>query len=342
LRNRLSSAEPTPQLATAPGRLQITLSSGQAAPSKEFNLLLSFEFGNQPTLHDHPATARLSLTTIGDSHRYENWWYRGKVDFQVVHNVRLAECDDYTVAIVSASCSNTEDFRNATFSAYSNLLSAVRATEHAKIVKIWNYIGGINSGENDCERYKQFSIGRADAFSGFGVDDNSVPTATAIGTTQNQELLIIALASRNAFRSVENPRQLSAFKYPRRYGPKSPKFCRAGLVSGESHNLYLISGTAAVVGHESVHPYNSKLQLAETIRNLNSLFRAASLCAGADQWAIDGAMILRAYLRDPNDREFVAKELKQKLNLDDTNVVYIQGSICRRELMIEIDGARAR
>jgi chorismate lyase/3-hydroxybenzoate synthase len=113
-------------------------------------------------------------------------------------------------------------------------------------------------------------------------------------------------------------------------------------VSGESHNLYLISGTAAVVGHESVHPYNSKLQLAETIRNLNSLFRAASLCAGADQWAIDGAMILRAYLRDPNDREFVAKELKQKLNLDDTNVVYIQGSICRRELMIEIDGARAR
>jgi chorismate lyase/3-hydroxybenzoate synthase len=280
--------------------------------------------------------------TIGDSHRYENWWYKGEVVFRTIDDVRVVECEDYTVAIVSDSNLRSGNFRSDTSSAYSRLLGVVRTTGHPRLVKIWNYIGGINSGENDDEHYKQFSIGRADAFSRFGIADNNVPTGTAIGTTQNHELLVVAIASRNSFIPVENPRQLSAYKYPRRYGPKSPKFCRAGLVSSESHDLYLISGTAAVVGHESVFPYDAKKQLAETIRNLDSLFQAASMRVDADRLAIDRTTILRAYLRDPGDQEFVAMELERTLNLDDTNVVYLQGNICRRELMIEIDGARAQ
>src|SRR3546814_7354125 len=61
------------------------------------------------------------------------------------------------------------------------------------------------------------------------------------------------LAARTPGTPVENPRQVSAYRYPRQYGPQQPSFARAMLPPPGSAMPLLLSGTASVVGHATAH-----------------------------------------------------------------------------------------
>ena len=89
----------------------------------------------------------------------------------------------------------------------------------------------INAGPGDRERYRQFSVGRAESFEASGLADVQSPPGTAIGGPQGSPFTVVLLASRHPCQLVENPRQMSAFEYPADYGPRSPKFSRGGVLS---------------------------------------------------------------------------------------------------------------
>ena len=55
---------------------------------------------------------------------------------------------------------------------------------------------------------------------------------------------------------------------------------------------------------------------------------------------LDSECVLRVYLRNEDDRGVVADLLESKLNLDKNRVIYLHGNICRRELVVEIDGIK--
>jgi chorismate lyase / 3-hydroxybenzoate synthase len=323
-------------------RLEISLSEDIEAPSPEHQLLVAFYFGETPAPHQHDAIVCPNLAPLDREFLYECWWYKGDVAFSQYESIRIAECDDYTIAIFQKDELADEDYRAFTCRAYSELLQAIQSTQHTKLAKAWNYIGGINQGDDDHEKYRQFSVGRTEAFIEFGIGDDVAPTGTAIGTARGKGLSVIALASRQDLHLAENPRQVSAFRYPRQYGPSSPMFSRGGFVSTDNHKLYLISGTAAVVGHESAHPFDVAPQADETLKNL------AVICDAIAENEIDGAKlqldgdsIFRVYLRDPKDFDSVVKTIGGALGHNDVNSVYLQGNICRRELMVEVDAAKA-
>ncbi len=288
----------------------------------------------------HPATVSLQLKPLNRPQLTEAWWYEGDVSYKQAGGVGIAECLEYTAAVVQGDATDTSGMRSQTRQAYIELINAVRSTNHTNLVRVWNYFDEINSGEGDSERYKQFSIGRAEAFDEMGINDEYSPTGTAIGT-QGGGLTLVAVASNHEYCPVENPRQTSAFNYPTIYGPKSPKFSRGGFVSSESHRLFLISGTAAVVGHESNFHYDTGLQADETIKNLASLCDAITAAnPDAEQFALDDRSILRVYIKDPGDYARVSQELVARMNVDKKNIAYLHGTICRRELMLEIDGVK--
>jgi len=309
-------------------------------PSQQHQLLLGFQFGYPKATQDHPAIIGIDLKPLNQGKLTEAWWYKGPVEYSCAGTVKLAECREYTVAIIHTDNNSPEDFHQQTRQAYIELINAVRSTEHTRLVKVWNYFSEINHGEGDEEKYRQFSIGRAEAFKQLGINDEDSPAGTAIGT-QAGGLVIIAIASNHPFCPVENPRQTSAFQYPRKYGPESPKFCRAGFVSSERHRLFLISGTAAVVGHESNFPDKTHLQTIETIKNLNQLCETVSgMESAGGQFTLDEHSIMRVYLKNPEDYELVSSALKAELSINQRNVSYLQGTICRRELTVEIDGVK--
>jgi chorismate lyase/3-hydroxybenzoate synthase len=184
-------------------------------------------------------------------------------------------------------------------------------------------------------------MGRAETFHQTGIRDENAPTGTAIGSRSGSGLTIVALASNQDFNPVENPRQVSAFRYPREYGPRSPKFSRGGFVSAELHTLFLISGTAAVVGHKSNFPYNTSLQLDETFKNLAHLCEEISnLTPAKPIFALDDKSVLRVYLKNPDDYDLASKKLEKVLKRGTHNVIFLHGTICRKELTVEIDGIK--
>ena len=50
--------------------------------------------------------------------------------------------------------------------------------------------------------------------------------------------------------------------------------------------------------------------------------------------------VLRVYLRDADDLDFVASELVKSIGNIESNVAFLNADICRRELVIEIDGVQ--
>lgn len=336
-----SKSHSAPVRAARVPSLNIRLSTTISAPSTTHNLLIGFHFGARHPDATHPAIVSVDLATLEYESVFESWWYRGEVRQLERGQLQIMECDEYAAVVWHTDEADSSDLKALTRLAYQEVVDGVRATGHPSITKIWNYIGGINNGDGDLERYRQFSAGRADAFCALGIRDQDAPTGTAIGTRRETGLTLIALCSKFDLALVENPRQVSAFHYPRQYGPRSPKFSRGGLVRADTHHLCLISGTAAVVGHESRHSCDVARQTDETLRNLRFLCDAISLSdSEALQSVIDGDSVLRVYLRHPQDLEVVAGRLQRTLGRSGARIVYLGGAICRRELLVEIDGAK--
>ena len=158
--------------------------------------------------------------------------------------------------------------------AYASLTGFVADSGYGHLLRVWNYLDAITHGEGDNERYRQFCIGRARGLGDF--DASRLPAATAIGRCDDERVIqVYWLAARAAGTPLENPRQLSAYRYPRLYGPQSPSFARAMLPPAGSAMPLLLSGTASVVGHQSLHDDCLESQLAETFANFDSLITAA-------------------------------------------------------------------
>ena len=305
------------------------------------DLLAAFCFSSDTHVRTDSAVIDLCLPPLGISQLIESWTTPYPVKHRRSGRVRISEGHEHAFAVIQLREAYPADLRSLTFEAYTEMLSAIQSTNCPHIIKIWNYFDRINEEEGGLERYRQFSWARSDAFERMNVSDDDLPTGTAIGTQGGNTLSLIALLSRHRLQRFENPRQVSAYRYPEQYGPRSPKFSRAGLVESENQNIFIVSGTAAVIGHQSVHPFDLASQTDVTFNNLSLLTQVAeSFKREKITPKLDENSALRVYLRNPADYPYVEAQLRAKLKGSPTNVAFLHGDICRSELEIEIDGVR--
>lgn len=222
---------------------------------------------------------------------------------------------------------------------YRDLFATLAEAGLPALQRVWNYLPRINAPGLDRERYQEFNVGRQQAFMAAGQSAFvGAPAACALGTADGG-LTICFLAGREATVAIENPRQVSAYRYPARYGPSAPTFSRAALAALETGQLTLfISGTASIVGHESLHLGNTVAQVEEIVRNLESLIAAAQArstahFALADAWPV-------VYVRDPAEAPLIEQTLARLLgarSLFLQRAHFLQADICRHELRVEIE-----
>ena len=148
-------------------------------------------------------------------------------------------------------------------------------------------------------------------------------------------LQVCWIAGREAGRTVENPRQVSAYNYPRQYGPAAPKFSRAMVVPGPVH---LISGTASIVGHASLHEQDLDAQLRETLINLDALLVQAQPDGQPRSANLDRNSLVKAYVRHRGDAAVVEHTLRERLG-GAVPILVLAADICRSELLVEIEVA---
>jgi chorismate lyase/3-hydroxybenzoate synthase len=231
------------------------------------------------------------------------------------------------------------DIAGAAQRIYADLIASVRGSSHPYMLRIWNYLGAINDGDGDGERYRRFCVGRAAAVD--ATFNDPPPAATAIGNDGDAGTLqVIALCCRTPAIALENPRQTPAWSYPREYGPVAPGFSRGALLGADGASPRLLaSGTASIVGHVSQHIGDVAEQLRESLRNLEALLAVGNERSGR-VFAVAGCEALRVYLRHAGDL-VLAQSVIAESELPIERVLYLRGDVCRRELDVELEGVFA-
>jgi chorismate lyase / 3-hydroxybenzoate synthase len=224
---------------------------------------------------------------------------------------------------------------HATEIAYQEIFDLLNETGHGQLIRIWNYLPRINEQADGDERYRHFNSARQTAFRNSGRDiKGAVPAACALGSPSGSPLSIYFLAARRPPKAIENPRQTSAYHYPPKFGKHSPIFSRACVWGEVRESKLFVSGTASIVGHETLHAGDVVAQTRETVANIAALINEANRTVGASRFSWEGLM-LKVYVRNPVSLpaiEHVLAELPPP-----ASIVYLQADVCRQDLLVEIE-----
>ncbi|WP_018608469.1 Rid family hydrolase [Uliginosibacterium gangwonense] len=318
---------------------------GQDAKHDALHVLGDACYGTPHTHQTTLAVVPMACLPAG-GHEYTTWLSTAPCETGVLEGVAY----HYTEHLLFGAMSIAEhDFvpnaqasalQQASALAYQRLFAVMRHTSFNQLVRCWNYLPGINVDGGGLERYRQFNIGRQDAFIAARRDHlEGAPAACALGTGEG-DLVLYFMAAHARPRPIENPRQVSAYRYPDRYGPRSPTFSRASLLELPGCEALFISGTASIVGHESVHLGDVKAQTEETLRNIEALIAQANLKSHVGGYSTQ-ALEMKVFLRDPADQALVASVLRQHLGCE-PRAFYLQADICRVELLVEIEAVGLR
>lgn len=253
-------------------------------------------------------------------------------------NSFTAETKDYLFCAIWIDETRNKNIQQATEVAYTYLLNETKTRGFEYLVRVWNYFARINEEENGLERYRQFCIGRFNAFTTAGIAEADFPSACALGH-HGGDLIIYLLASKQAPLHFENPVQASAYHYPAEYGPRSPSFARASLLDlGDKGAKLFLSGTASVIGFVTQHPHELEAQIQVTLQNIDRLLAHISNNINNENTPdhILSLEVLKVYVRRADDLEAVKSKVDK--HFQSSAIVYLLADICRADLTLEIDG----
>ena len=282
-------------------------------------------------------TIGVNLPQLTQSHLLEIWRSEAPVLCDQVQDIRLAFTDEAVFGCLEVQESSGDVFEDLARSAYEKIFEYCTQSGFSHLLRMWNYFPGINADQSGLERYRRFCVGRHQAFS---THDNefisSLPAASAVGT-QSGPLQVLFLAGKQAGRPFENPRQISAYEYPSVYGPKSPSFARATLYSTSTGCQLFVAGTASIVGHATRHHSDPAKQTVETLSNIDAILNR--VChEGQEVRGIETPEgLLKVFVR--HQKYFPAvREVLEAHELGKGPKLYVLGEMCRKELLVEIEG----
>lgn len=285
--------------------------------------LLSFNYLNakQVSGRSQGADVLVPLTVLNQSDSYGECWMDGTaiktssmaLGYQIQsrqHLVLIFEVDETEVAPM-------------VYKVYQSAYQISQQLGYTHLLRTWNYLADINALDGDIERYQAFCVARHESMQNNQQLSSPNPAATAIGSHNGQNCFVF-LFGLQAGVVIENKRQVSAWEYPLQYAPKQPRFSRALVLDG----VLMCSGTASVVGHETIHFNNLSKQFDECLLNIAELIKES----GLDKEITAG--IYRFYLRDSQ----YLPVLNDKISgFGIEHYVILLGDVCRENLLVECE-----
>jgi enamine deaminase RidA (YjgF/YER057c/UK114 family) len=295
--------------------------------------------------HDIPVAA-IRTPVLGSSGEVcEIWRTRQHVESGARGDVHYRRGDEVLFGCISIPESNDtaqqsnsghSSLHAATERAYREIFATQDELAYPHLLRVWNYLPQINVDTHGTERYRQFNSARRTALTANGRNlSGNVPAACALGSVTGSPLVIYFLASREAPVVIENPRQVSAYEYPPQYGPK-PVFSRGSLLREKSGAILFISGTASIVGHQTVHAGDVAAQTRETLVNIEALLGEANRVAGGGARFDLDRLAYKVYVRNSADLPLIQSQLQAALG-PQALLVFLQADICRQDLLVEIE-----
>jgi len=275
------------------------------------------------------------LVALDERPRSEFWLTDREPEVSSVNDGVVAVAGDVMFGQMFGSRQIGGDLEAATREIYARVFHTIESLELPNLVRLWVTVPRINEREDGLERYRAFCRGRAEAFERhYGESfESGLSASTAVGS-RGGLLTVGFLATRYPGEHYENPRQMSAFRYPREYGPRSPSFARATAVPEELGGAFFIAGTSSIVGHATRHRGSFRRQLRESLRNIDVLFGAEARRRGG-RHGIEPVCV-KVYLRNDEDLD-EARELVGAWFPGRDATSYLRADICRSELLVEVE-----
>lgn len=221
------------------------------------------------------------------------------------------------------------------------------------IARQWNYVGEIVSKELEDGRtrqhYQMFNETRSHYYGSYRTRED-FPAATGIGmlylgvcidsfaVTGSENLKVVA---------ISNPDQSESYKYgqkvligdPNKQMKRNqpPQFERAKLIELNGVSRLLISGTASIIGQDTIGIDDIEEQTKVTIQNINKLRDPKTLRTHLPELEAIPTKYsyVRVYVKYKKDFAKV-REICQ-LEYGDAPTTYVVADICRDNLLVEIE-----
>jgi len=241
---------------------------------------------------------------------------------------------------------------NTAFTLMEKILNAENLN-FSNIVRQWNYIENITHIPDKRQNYQHYQIFNDVRSDYYNKSEfiNGYPSATGIGT-DICGLVVNFIAISNATNvqivPVMNPGQIDAHKYSqkvlagsgvnKREDKSSPKFERGKLVRTDEGTKIYISGTAAIIGENTVFPTDVEKQTMATINNIKKLVEGESVSKLENIQPVEKSnyTYVRSYVKHKKDIDIV-KQLCEK-HFRSECFQYLISDICRDNLLVEIEG----
>ena len=295
------------------------------------NLHAVFRFSNKTAIDfNDQRLIFIGLDSLDDVEQVEVWCGTGPVSRGRQGRIRFTEDNDLLFGHILVPDYVSCDLAETVRAVYQEVLAFLHSSAYPNLYRCWHYLPGINRVDSNLERYRSFCVGRHAALGGALGFEQSLPAASAIGT-HTPGLLVSFVAGRLKPLQIENPRQVSAFNYPPVHAPRSPLFSRAVWIDSRGVQRLYLSGTASILGHESVHSDNLHGQIEETLRNIEAILGGTPASLNKDD------ACLRVYMRNADHCQIIRNALESRFGKS-CSVAYLKGDICRSELLLEIEG----
>lgn len=216
------------------------------------------------------------------------------------------------------------------------------------LVRQWNYIGNILEINKGYQNYQIFNEVRGEYYSRYRTV-HGFPSATGIGMKLGGVYLDFC-AVRNSpavkIKAVDNPNQVNPYQYGQKVlkgliekgkpSKNPPQFERALIIANNHWKTLFVSGTASIIGQETIGKGDVAGQTQVTIENINKLIDAGYLGKLTGQELSRGrCTLIRVYVKDQDDFGVVKNICRE--HFPETPAVYIEADICRDELLVEIE-----
>jgi enamine deaminase RidA (YjgF/YER057c/UK114 family) len=242
------------------------------------------------------------------------------------------------------------DTRKAAAEAFEKMaaLLSLEGLSFNNIVRQWNYIGNILEVHDGYQNYQVFNEVRSEYYSKYRTV-GGFPAATGIGMKHSGVYIDFCAISGNnnlMIKAINNPNQVNAYQYSQRVlkgfitkgksVKNPPQFERALFLNNHLSKTLFISGTASIIGQETIGKEDVIEQTLVTIENINKLKDGAYIGQVTGQELLSGkCAVIRVYIRNQNDFSEVRRICEE--HFPGAPSVFIESDICRDDLLVEIE-----
>ena len=224
--------------------------------------------------------------------------------------------------------------------------------DYHDIVRQWNYIENIihveEGNDKPLQNYQIFNDLRS-LYYGKSDFRNGYPSATGIGTTCGGctiEAIAFKEKNRNSITPVTNSYQVDAHSYSSDVlignaieeikRVSTPKFERGKYLQFGEEGFLFISGTASIIGEQTVHAEDVSKQTLTTIKNIDHLVSKENLDNNNISVTSHPRLLnYRVYLKNESDYSIVKSLCDKHYGVDKGFIV--KADICRSNLLVEIE-----